>query len=29
MQAVMCGLMMAAMLTLRSSTALNFIYFAF
>jgi len=29
MQAVMCGLMMAALLTLRSSSSLNFIYFAF
>ncbi|HUQ87100.1 MAG TPA: MBOAT family O-acyltransferase [Vicinamibacterales bacterium] len=29
MQAVMCGLMMAAMVTLRSSSSLNFIYFAF
>jgi len=29
MQAVMCGLMMAAVLTLRSSSSLNFIYFAF
>ena len=28
-QAVLCGLMMAAILTLRSQTALNFIYFAF
>jgi len=29
MQAVMCGLMMAALLTLRSTSSLNFIYFAF
>jgi alginate O-acetyltransferase complex protein AlgI len=29
MQAVMCGLMMAAVLTLRSSSSLSFIYFAF
>ena len=29
MQAVTCGLMMAALLTLRSSSSLNFIYFAF
>ena len=29
MQAVVCGLMLAAMLTLRSSAALNFIYFSF
>jgi D-alanyl-lipoteichoic acid acyltransferase DltB (MBOAT superfamily) len=28
-QAVLCGLMLAAVLTLRSSMALNFIYFAF
>ena len=29
MQAALCGLMMAALLTLRSSSSLNFIYFAF
>ena len=29
MQALVCGLMLAAVLTLRSSTALNFIYFSF
>jgi hypothetical protein len=29
MQAVLCGLMMAALLTVRSSSSLNFIYFAF
>jgi hypothetical protein len=28
-QAALCGLMMAAILTLRSQTALDFIYFAF
>jgi alginate O-acetyltransferase complex protein AlgI len=28
-QALLCGVMLAAVLTLRSSTALNFIYFAF
>ncbi len=29
LQALVCGLMLAAVLTLRSSTALNFIYFSF
>jgi hypothetical protein len=29
MQAALCGLMMAAVLTLRSTTSLNFIYFSF
>ena len=29
MQATLCGLMMTAIVTLRSQTALNFIYFAF
>jgi alginate O-acetyltransferase complex protein AlgI len=29
LQAALCGLMMAAILTLRSSTSLNFIYFSF
>jgi hypothetical protein len=29
MQAVMCGLMMASILTLRSQTTLDFIYFSF